>query len=129
MSKHTLFLFSLIAFIIGVFLNNCFINPNISFSFLLFIGIFLFNLCLFSRKTYFYVIPFFIIFFLLGIFISHKNLLQIENKSKEIQKYFYTENNDISIEIEKIDSYTDYSKDYLVKLLKINGKDLKNEIA
>lgn len=129
MSKHTLFLFSLVSFIIGVFINNYFINLNISFSILFFIVLFFLNLCLFSRKTYFYAIPFFIIFFLLGIFVSHKNLLQIEDKSQEIQKYFYTENNDISIEIEKIDSYTDYSKDYLVKLLKINGKDLKNDIA
>jgi|GEM_PF-1262778 len=129
MSKHIFFLFSLISFIIGVFLNNYFISPNISLSILFFSTLFFLNFCLFSRKLYFYIIPFFIIFFLLGIFVSHKNFLKIEHKYQEIQQYFYTENNNITIEIEKIDSYTDYSKNYLVQILKINNKELKNNIA
>ncbi|NUJ97448.1 ComEC family competence protein [Candidatus Gracilibacteria bacterium] len=128
MSKHILFISSLIAFIVGVFLNNIFVYPYISLIILLFFSLFFINYILFSHIRFFIIYPFLLSFFLLGVFISYKEYQENSLKYEQIQKNFYTDTNKIEGEIQKLDTYNDYSKNYIIKLKKINDKIIENPI-
>lgn len=128
MSKHILFISSLIAFIVWVFLNNIFVYPYISLIIFLFFSLFFINYILFSHLRFFIIYPFLLSFFLLGVFISYKEYQENSLKYEQIQNYFYTDTNKIEWEIQKLDTYNDYSKNYIIKLKKINDKIIENPI-
>ncbi|PIE85712.1 hypothetical protein CSA08_00340 [Candidatus Gracilibacteria bacterium] len=126
LSKNKLFDFFTISLLLGVFINNLLISYLSSLMVLL-IGIILFfNLYIYIKK-YFLFIIIVSIGFIIGITLSFFSLDKINEKEKILDKYIFNKN-DTNFEILELHKVKDFEKEYIAKVKKINDKHINKNI-
>lgn len=124
-----LFNIFLISFLFWIFLNNYFLYFKISFLILLFLSVFILNIIIYfkNRTKFLFYLLFLIIWFLFWILISNNNLEIVNENRWFIEVYDNNFYNNIKVEIVNVYKIKEYDNQFVVKLLKINSKNLEDK--
>ncbi len=125
-SKNILFIFSIIFFLLGVFVNN--INSNLIYSFyvlLALVVLFLFYFLL--TKKHYIVLLFSLITFILWILLSNY-VIEKNNYKETIIKPYYNTKVKVNLKVKKVEKINSQDIEYLVKLKSLWDKEIESNI-
>lgn len=125
-TKHSLFIWSCIGFLLWVFTHNITMQLSISLLALLIFVVFLFCIFFFIKK-YFILCIAIVLSFSIWILLSHHKISQIEENQVLLQP-FYNQRSHISIQIKEVTKINDYEIQYTWKLIKIQQTNIESKI-
>ena len=126
-SKNKAFISFCILFILGVFINNIFINIYLSFLVLLLVVILFFNFYIYTRRNL-YIKAFAILWFAFGILTSFYELTNVDKNLTVLEKYFSNSKYELTFEIRDLYKIKDYENQYVAKVIKINNFNLEPKL-
>ncbi len=117
----------LISFLLWIFITN--ISQSFYYSLFLafFFFVFIFNILIYEKnlKINFIYLVIFLLTFIFGTFISYKNISNINNNLNNLEKYNDNFVHKIIFNIEELNKIKRFEKEYVVKILKIDNKNLE----